>query len=88
MDVQVIVDLISSVGLPITLVVAMGIFIFKLWKQSATRETKLYDEIKDCRNINKLAIETLSKYAERLGSIETDVKQIKDDLLILTAKQK
>lgn len=88
MDVQLFVDLISTVGLPIALVIAMGVLIFKLWKQSAKRETKLYEEIKECRDINKLAIETLSKYAERLGSIETDVKHIKDEIIILTAKQK
>ena len=56
----------------------MGLFIFKLYKDSVVREEKLTEQINESRNINAKAIETLSLYSERLGIIESDVKEIKD----------
>ena len=78
MDVGVVTEIISTLGLPVALVIAMAWFIYKLWKQSAARETKLYGELAECRAVNKQAIETLALYAERLSVIESDVKIIKD----------
>ena len=71
-------ELISNFGFPIALVIAMGFFIWKMYKQSITREDKLMNEIAECRVVNDKAIETLSVYAERLSVIETDVKEIKN----------
>lgn len=68
-----IVELIQSVGFPIVLVLAMGYFIWQLWKQSVDRENKLME-------FNTKALETLNMYADRLGVIEEDVKIIKDEL--------
>ena len=78
MDINVFTELISTVGLPVALVIAMGIFIYKLYKDSVKREEKLTEQITESRTINAKAIETLSLYSERLGIIETDVKEIKD----------
>ena len=78
MDFGIIVELISSLGLPIALVIVMGIFIYKLYKDSVTREEKLITEITETRQVNAKAIETIAIYAERLSVIETDVKEIKD----------
>jgi len=78
MEVGMVTEIISTLGLPVALVVAMAWFIFKLWKQSAARESKLYEELAECRAVNKQAIETLALYADRLRNIETDVKDIKD----------
>ena len=72
-----IVELITNVGLPIALVIVMGYFIWVLYKQSVTREEKLMNEIAENRKVNDKAIETLTVYAERLGVIETEVKEIK-----------
>ena len=77
MDIATITDLIQTLGLPIALVIAMGLFIFKLWKQSAERETKLYDELAECRKVNSKAIDTIAHYAEKLDAIQEDVKVIK-----------
>ena len=73
-----IVELISGVGLPIALVIFMGLFIYKLYKDSIKREETLTTEITKTREINAKAIETIAIYAERLSVIETDVKEIKD----------
>lgn len=80
MEIGVVTELITTLGFPIALVVAMGFFIWKMYQQSVTREEKLMEEIADNRAVNEKAIETLALYAERLDNIETDVKEIKDIL--------
>lgn len=77
MELGVITELITTLGFPIALVVAMGFFIWKIYQQSVTREEKLMQEIAENRLVNEKAIETLTVYAERLGVIENDVKEIK-----------
>ena len=81
MDIAMIGDLISNFGFPIVLVLAMGFFIWKMYQQSITRENKLMNEIAECRVVNDKAIETLSIYAERIGVIEADVKEIKSIII-------
>lgn len=81
MTIELIISLISTLGLPIVLVIAMGWFIFKLWKQSAEREQKLYEELTKSREVNEKAISTLALYAERLTVIEEDVKEIKQNIV-------
>ena len=81
MDIAMIGDLISNFGFPIVLVLAMGLFIWKMYQQSVTREDKLMNELAECRAVNEKAIETLSVYAERIGVIEADVKEIKSIII-------
>ena len=81
MDIAMIGDLISNFGFPIVLVLAMGLFIWKMYQQSVTREEKLMNELAECRAVNEKAIETLSVYAERIGVIEADVKEIKSIII-------
>lgn len=76
-----IVELISQVGLPIALVIAMGWFIYKIYKKSEEREATLMNEIKENREVNAKAVSTLALYAERLGVVEQDVKEIKEILI-------
>ena len=52
------------------------------------REEKLYEEIKENRAVNAKAIETIAHYAEKLGSIQDDVSEIKTDITILMSKEK
>lgn len=80
MTMEMFAELITTLGFPIALVIAMGWFIYLLWKQSAKRETKLYEELAASREVNKQAIETLALYAERLSVIESDVKDIKAEI--------
>ena len=77
MDLAVFTELIATLGFPIALVIAMGVFIWKIYQQSVAREEKLMGEIAENRAVNHKAIETLTLYAERLGNIESDVKEIK-----------
>lgn len=79
-NMELFAELIATLGFPIALVIAMGWFIYLLWKQSAKRETKLYEELAESRKVNQQAIETLALYAERLSVIEADVKDIKAEI--------
>ena len=83
MDIGLVTELITSLGLPVALVVAMGWFIFKLWKESVTREERLMGEITENRKVNAEAIQTIALYAERLTHIETDITDIKGDVTVI-----
>lgn len=86
MDANVFVELISNVGFPIALVIAMGIFIYKIYNQSVKREETLMEDIKATREINATAIETIAHYSEKLEVIQADINEIKTDLTVLANK--
>lgn len=86
MDANVFVELISNVGFPIALVIAMGIFIYKIYNQSVKREETLMEDIKATREINATAIETIAHYSEKLEVIQADINEIKTDLTVLASK--
>lgn len=86
MDATFFVELISTVGFPIALVIAMGIFIFKIYTQSVKREEKLMEEIKINRETNAKAIETIAHYSEKLDVMQNDISEIKTEITILAAK--
>ena len=102
MEIATIVELVSGVGFPIAACVGMGYFIYYMVKKNSEtnaanmqklqarcieREEKLFDEIKECREINGRAIETIAHYAEKLDTIQQDVKEIKNDVISIMAKQ-
>lgn len=83
MDIAAIVELISTLGFPIACVIAMGLFILKIYKKSEDREDKLLIEIEENRKINAEAIATIGKYASSIDAIEHDISEIKTDITIL-----
>lgn len=82
MEIGVLVELISTVGFPIALVIALGYFIWTIYKQSVVREEKLMGEITENRLINKQFAEIIAQYEVKLDEIRTDVRDIKDSLNI------
>lgn len=76
-----IAQLILDFGFPIACVIALGAFVLLFYKdymkQTAAREEKLYNEIAECHKINHQAIETIGVYANSLGEIKEDIKDIK-----------
>ena len=76
-----IVELISTVGFPIVLVIALGWFIYKIYNQSVERENKLFTELTENRAINSKFAEIIAQYEIELGEIKTDVKDIKEVLI-------
>lgn len=90
MTIATFLELLSSVGFPIACVIALAVFCWKMFEKLTTdqkeREDKLYQEIGECRIVNKEAIATISKYAERLDTIQNDVSEIKTDITVIKTK--
>ena len=86
MELGVIVELITTIGFPIVCVLALGWFVFKIYKRSETREDTLMQEIGAMREVNAQAIETIAHYAEKLETIQEDVKEIKADIGVILNK--
>lgn len=86
MEIAPILELISTLGFPMAACLLMGWFIYKIYKASEKREEILRGEIKENREINSKAIETIAKYADRLDSIQNDIQVIKDDIIVITEK--
>ena len=96
-----LLELLPTVGFPIVCVIALGAFVFYIYKQSAKenvanmervqarckeREDKLNEIIKENQKINAEAIATITLYAEKLDVIQDDVKEIKTDIIVITEK--
>jgi hypothetical protein len=86
MDINMFIELIGTIGFPIACVLALGIFVYKLWQQSVQREQTLMTEIAENRLVNEKAIETIAHYADRLDAIQADIGEIKNDIVIITTK--
>ena len=86
MDMASIVEVISTLGFPIAMVLALGFFVWTIYKQSVVREEKLLTEIAENRLVNEKAIETIATYAERLTHIEGNIEEIKTDVVLIKDK--
>lgn len=87
MDATIFVELIGTLGFPIACVVALGVFVWKIYKRSETREDTLMIEIGKMREVNAQAIETIGHYANKLDTIQEDVKEIKTDIAVILNNQ-
>jgi hypothetical protein len=76
------VELVGTLGFPIACVIALGVFVWNIYKQSVVREEKLMTEITQNRMINSQFAEIIGKYEVTLGEIKSDVKDIKCSLHI------
>lgn len=90
MTIATFLELLPSVGFPIACVIALAVFCWKMFEKITTdqkeREDKLYQEIGECRIVNKQAVETIAKYAEKLDVIQTDLNGIKTDITVIKTK--
>lgn len=82
MEIGLLTELIATLGFPIVCVLALGIFVFKLWQQSVKREEKLMNEITENRVVNTKFAEIIAGYEITLGEMKTDIKDIKETLQI------
>lgn len=86
MDITLITELVASLGFPIVVAIALGWFIYQVYKKSEVREDKLMNEISETRAVNATAIATIAKFAENLDIIQRDVNEIKEDILVISEK--
>lgn len=80
------VELITTVGFPIACVIALGWFIYKIYQNDLVREQELREEIKENQKINEKFAEIINRYSLELGEIKTDVKEIKEDIIVISEK--
>ena len=80
MEIATVIELIPTLGFPIVVCIALGWFIWHIYKASEKREEKLMTEITENRVINKQFAEIIGKYEVTLGEIKADVRDIKDTL--------
>jgi hypothetical protein len=83
MDIAALLEGVATFGLPTVLVIVMSLFIFRIYKKSEQREDALRAQIIESQKINAQAIQTITLYAERLGVIEEDIKEVKQDVNLL-----
>mgnify|MGYP003288411750 CR=1 FL=1 len=86
MDLAAILEIISTLGFPIACVLALGFFVWNIYKQSIVREDKLMQEITENRLVNEKAIETIAQYAERLTHIEDTITEVRNDVSLIKEK--
>lgn len=82
----ILLEAISTVGFPIVCVIALGIFIWKIYKASEAREENLREELRISHETNEKAIETIAKFADNLDIMKNDIGEIKADVAILKVK--
>lgn len=90
-----VLQAITQVGFPIVCAGVMGWFIYKIYTNTTQqnkenmekvqarcdeREEKLYNYLEKAQEINGKAIATINLYADKLDTIATDVKEIKEKL--------
>lgn len=80
MEIAVIIEIISTLGFPIACVLALGVFVYKLWQQSATRETLLMNEITANRQVNEKFATIIGQHEIQLEEIKVDVRDIKQQI--------
>lgn len=83
---EVMIDVISTVGFPIACVIGLGWFVYKIYNDMTKREDKLYSELANCRAVNEKAIDTIAHYAEKLDVIQSDINDIKTDITVIKSR--
>lgn len=83
---ELIIEIITTVGFPIACVIVLGWFIYKIYNQSIAREGELRAELKESQKINGKFAEIINRYSLELGEIKQDVKEIKEDLIVISEK--
>ena len=78
------IDVIGTVGFPITCVIALGFFIYKAWndmsKRSVEREEKLYSMLASAQESIDESIETNGKFLTQLEIMQGNLNDISKDV--------
>lgn len=84
MEVDVLQNIITSVGFPITCVIFLGMFIYRFSNQVMTynkeREDKLYELVQKSQDQLDRLEDTLEDYITVLGKLRDDVNRISEDI--------
>lgn len=87
MDVNTAQTLITSVGFPICVCLALGWFIYKIFEKftanAEKREEKLYSFIAEAQATNEKLLETNAGFVGILDTYKTDLVTIKNDVAVI-----
>lgn len=98
MELAALTELFSNVGFPVALVGILIFVIYQMGKKQneqadrnmeavqarcKEREEHLYEEIRENRRVNEKAIDTIGRYAEKLDNIQSDVREVKQDVALI-----
>lgn len=98
MAIAELTELFTNVGFPIALVIVLIVAVYLMGKRQneladrsmesiqarcKEREEWLHEEIKENRLVNEKAIDTIGRYAEKLDNIQSDVREIKQDITMM-----
>lgn len=90
MDINVIQQLITTLGFPIVCVIFLGWFLYKIWTKSQTqnesREEKLYLVIAQAQSQNEKLSQTNAEFVTVLTNYKTDLDAIKTDVSEIKTK--
>lgn len=102
MDLTLLTQLITESGFPVACVVVLGWFVYKIYNDTTKankenmdavqercqeREDKLYEELKENREVTAQAVATIGLYADKLDCIQSDLAEIKTDIAIIASKE-
>lgn len=92
MDINTFQAFVSGFGFPITCVVFLGWFIFKIWmnqqKTNEIREDKLYESLSKAQVINQELTKTNAEFVSVLNAYKVDLEEIKSDVIEIKEKIK
>ena len=84
MDINTIQTLVTSLGFPICVCIALGWFIYKAFEkftaQSEKREEKLYTVIAQAQETNERLSNTNAEFVSVLNTYKSDLDEIKSDV--------
>ena len=86
MEIDVIINLITTLGFPIAVCILLFWYVWQVYKKSEKREDELRAEIRENQEANKETVKVLATYAEKLDVIQNDVEQIKHDITTINSK--
>lgn len=90
LDVQVVSQLITTLGFPIVCVIFLSLFTKKLWETSdernKEREEKLYTIIGEAQAQNKQLSDTNAQFVKVLEQNRQDIDEIKSDVKEIKGK--
>ena len=86
MEIDAIVNLITTLGFPIAVCILLFWYVWQVYKKSEKREDELRAEIRENQEANREIVKVLATYAEKLDVIQDDVESIKHDITTINSK--
>lgn len=78
MDINLVQQLIQTLGFPVIMVGACAFFIWKMYQVQIADKERLYGELSKAIEANRQFSQIISTYTTKLDNIQKDVQDIKE----------